>query len=82
MCSNIYYKGLVAEVSKFLFGEGFAVGGGEQWRARRRAVGPSLHRWADAGTWRLCTCVLSGAGTWVGSEAGRPLPRAGVVIVA
>ncbi|KIZ06747.1 hypothetical protein MNEG_1212 [Monoraphidium neglectum] len=41
---NIYDKGLVAEVSKFLFGEGFAVGGGEQWRARRRAVGPSLHR--------------------------------------
>ncbi|GBF92856.1 cytochrome P450 chloroplastic [Raphidocelis subcapitata] len=41
---NIYDKGLVAEVAKFLFGEGFAVGGGEQWRARRRAVGPSLHR--------------------------------------
>jgi carotene epsilon-monooxygenase len=42
---NIYDKGLVAEVSQFLFGDGFAVGGGEQWRARRRAVGPSLHRW-------------------------------------
>eukprot|EP00878_Enallax_costatus_P024806 GHUV01026495.1.p1 GENE.GHUV01026495.1~~GHUV01026495.1.p1 ORF type:complete len:533 (+),score=153.01 GHUV01026495.1:330-1928(+) len=42
--NNIYDKGLVAEVSKFLFGEGFAVAGGEQWRARRRAVAPSLHR--------------------------------------
>jgi carotene epsilon-monooxygenase len=41
---NIYDKGLVAEVSKFLFGEGFAIAGGEQWRARRRAVSPSLHR--------------------------------------
>lgn len=41
---NIYEKGLVAEVAKFLFGEGFAIAGGEQWRARRRAVAPSLHR--------------------------------------
>ncbi|KAG2431593.1 hypothetical protein HYH02_013286 [Chlamydomonas schloesseri] len=41
---NIYDKGLVAEVSQFLFGKGFAVAGGEQWKARRRAVGPSLHR--------------------------------------
>lgn len=41
---NIYDKGLVAEVSQFLFGDGFAVAGGEHWRARRRAVGPSLHR--------------------------------------
>lgn len=40
----IYVKGLVAEVSKFLFGEGFAISGGEEWRLRRRAVGPSLHR--------------------------------------
>ncbi|KAK9827799.1 hypothetical protein WJX74_002626 [Apatococcus lobatus] len=40
----IYNKGLVAEVSKFLFGEGFAVAGGEQWRSRRKAVNPSLHR--------------------------------------
>jgi hypothetical protein len=39
-----YEKGLVAEVSKFLFGEGFAVAGGDQWRVRRRAVGPALHR--------------------------------------
>jgi hypothetical protein len=42
--NNIYDKGLVAEVSKFLFGEGFAVAGGDQWRVRRRAVSPSLHR--------------------------------------
>jgi carotene epsilon-monooxygenase len=41
---NIYDKGLVAEVSTFLFGDGFAITGGENWRARRRAVGPSLHR--------------------------------------
>lgn len=40
----IYNKGLVAEVSQFLFGEGFAVAGGEQWRVRRRAVSPALHR--------------------------------------
>lgn len=41
---NIYEKGLVSEVSKFLFGEGFAIAGGEQWRVRRKAVGPALHR--------------------------------------
>jgi len=41
---NIYEKGLVAEVSQFLFGDGFAITGGEQWRARRRAVSPSLHK--------------------------------------
>jgi carotene epsilon-monooxygenase len=40
----IYVKGLVAEVSEFLFGQGFAINGGEAWRLRRRAVGPSLHR--------------------------------------
>lgn len=39
-----YNKGLVAEVSKFLFGEGFAITGGDKWRVRRRAVGPALHR--------------------------------------
>jgi carotenoid epsilon hydroxylase len=40
----LYNKGLVAEVSEFLFGVGFAITGGEDWRVRRRAVGPSLHR--------------------------------------
>ena len=40
----IYGKGLVAEVSKFLFGDGFAVAEGSAWRARRKAVGPSLHK--------------------------------------
>ena len=34
----------MAEVSQFLFGEGFAITGGEQWRVRRKAVGPALHR--------------------------------------
>ena len=42
---NVYVKGLVAEVAEFLFGEGFAIAGGDLWRARRRAVGPSLHKW-------------------------------------
>ncbi|KAF8061059.1 CYP97C1 [Scenedesmus sp. PABB004] len=42
--SNAYDKGLVAEVSAFLFGTGFAISGGEAWRVRRRAVSPSLHR--------------------------------------
>ena len=41
---NIYGKGLVAEVSKFLFGDGFAVAEGPLWTSRRKAVGPSLHR--------------------------------------
>ncbi len=40
----LYDKGLVAEVSQFLFGDGFAVAGGDGWRVRRRAVAPSLHR--------------------------------------
>ncbi|CAL8471950.1 g11492 [Coccomyxa elongata] len=40
----IYVKGLVAEVSEFLFGDGFAISGGDNWRVRRRAVGPSLHK--------------------------------------
>jgi hypothetical protein len=32
------------QVSEFLFGDGFAISGGDNWRLRRRAVGPSLHR--------------------------------------
>ena len=40
----VYEKGLVAEVSSFLFGDGFAITGGDAWRVRRRAVGPSLHK--------------------------------------
>ncbi|OAP04408.1 LUT1 [Arabidopsis thaliana] len=39
-----YAKGLVAEVSEFLFGSGFAIAEGPLWTARRRAVVPSLHR--------------------------------------
>lgn len=40
----IYDKGLVAEVAQFLFGDGFAVSGGDQWRVRRKAVNPALHK--------------------------------------
>ena len=40
----IYDKGLVAEVSEFLFGDGFAISGGDAWRVRRRAVAPALHK--------------------------------------
>lgn len=40
----IYDKGLVAEVSQFLFGDGFAVSGGDQWRVRRKAVNPAFHK--------------------------------------
>lgn len=32
------------QVSEFLFGDGFAVAPGDQWRVRRRAVAPSLHK--------------------------------------
>ncbi|GAB2257704.1 hypothetical protein Droror1_Dr00013864 [Drosera rotundifolia] len=39
-----YGKGLVREVSEFLFGEGFAIAEGTLWMARRRAVVPSLHK--------------------------------------
>jgi hypothetical protein len=51
---NIYEKGLVAEVSQFLFGDGFAISGGEAWKARRRAVGPSLHRCVAVGLQLVC----------------------------
>ncbi|KAJ7976874.1 Cytochrome P450 [Quillaja saponaria] len=39
-----YAKGLVSEVSEFLFGSGFAIAEGSLWTARRRAVVPSLHK--------------------------------------
>ena len=35
---------LNTQVSKFLFGDGFAISGGDGWRVRRKAVGPALHR--------------------------------------
>ncbi|XP_057779281.1 carotene epsilon-monooxygenase, chloroplastic [Salvia miltiorrhiza] len=41
---TIYSKGLVAEVSEFLFGSGFAIAEGSLWTVRRRAVVPSLHK--------------------------------------
>ncbi|KAG6640457.1 hypothetical protein CIPAW_09G004700 [Carya illinoinensis] len=39
-----YGKGLVSEVSEFLFGSGFAIAESQLWTARRRAVVPSLHK--------------------------------------
>lgn len=39
-----YQKGLVSEISNFLFGDGFATAEGDLWKARRKAVGPSLHK--------------------------------------
>ncbi|XP_068645523.1 carotene epsilon-monooxygenase, chloroplastic isoform X2 [Aristolochia californica] len=41
---GIYAKGLVSEVSEFLFGSGFAIAEGQLWTVRRRAVVPSLHK--------------------------------------
>lgn len=45
--NNVYNKGLVAEVSRFLFGDGFAVSGGENWRLRRKAVNPAFHKYCQ-----------------------------------
>ncbi|EOY08025.1 Cytochrome P450 superfamily protein isoform 1 [Theobroma cacao] len=39
-----YAKGLVSEVSEFLFGSGLAIAEGSLWTVRRRAVVPSLHK--------------------------------------
>jgi hypothetical protein len=54
------------QVSTFLFGDGFAISGGDAWRVRRRAVSPSLHRWASYVVYMymhhfgaLCHVVLS-----------------------
>ncbi|KAJ3681916.1 hypothetical protein LUZ60_014489 [Juncus effusus] len=41
---SIYAKGLVSEVSEFLFGSGFATAEGSLWMVRRKAVIPSLHK--------------------------------------
>ncbi|XP_077226128.1 cytochrome P450 superfamily protein isoform X1 [Tasmannia lanceolata] len=41
---GMYAKGLVSEVSEFLFGSGFAIAEGPLWTVRRRAVVPSLHK--------------------------------------
>ncbi len=56
---NIYDKGLVAEVSKFLFGDGFAITCGDAWRARRKAVGPSLHRCVGHKEWMCVHCCAA-----------------------
>ena len=39
-----FQKGLVREVSEFLFGDGFAVAEGENWKQSRRRMLPSLHK--------------------------------------
>ena len=35
---------LHTQVAQFLFGDGFAISGGDAWRVRRRDVQPALHR--------------------------------------
>ena len=42
--SRVCHRVCAAQVSEFLFGDGFAISGGDDWRVRRRAVGPSLHK--------------------------------------
>ncbi|XP_002971637.2 protein LUTEIN DEFICIENT 5, chloroplastic [Selaginella moellendorffii] len=39
-----YSKGILAEILKFVMGTGLIPADGEIWRARRRAIVPSLHR--------------------------------------
>ncbi|KAK4755257.1 hypothetical protein SAY87_009014 [Trapa incisa] len=41
---GVYAKGLMSEVSEFIFGSGLAIAEGQLWTARRRAVVPSLHK--------------------------------------
>lgn len=41
---STYEKGLVREISQFLFGDGFAVADGKPWKVRRRAISPSFHK--------------------------------------
>ena len=43
-CSKGYKAGVAGQVSEFLFGDGFAITSGDNWRVRRKAVGPALHR--------------------------------------
>eukprot|EP00887_Chlorella_sp_A99_P003484 scaffold7.g3484.t1 len=72
----IYNKGLVAEVSQFLFGKGFAVAGGDEWRVRRRAVTPSLHKaYLEEMLDRVFgECALAAAAALEGpAAAGRPV---------
>ena len=40
----LFEKGLVREVSEFLFGDGFAVAEREKWKMRRKVMLPSLHK--------------------------------------
>lgn len=39
-----YQKGMVGELSKFMFGDGFVVADGEPWKIRRRAISPAFHK--------------------------------------
>ncbi|XWS59588.1 hypothetical protein CRYUN_Cryun08bG0135000 [Craigia yunnanensis] len=54
-----YAKGLVSEVSEFLFGSGFAIAEGSLWTVRRRAVVPSLHKkyLSVMVDWVFCQCA-------------------------
>ena len=42
---NVYAKGLVAEVSEFLFGSGFAIAEGELWTVSFIRAAPLHRRW-------------------------------------
>ena len=75
---TLYAKGLVRELSVFLFGVGFAVAEDEEWKVRRRAVQPGLHkRYISTMVDKVvCPCVVTTHGTaWYGSLA-LPLPLA------
>ena len=39
-----YSKGLLSEILEFVMGQGLIPADGEVWKARRRAIVPSLHR--------------------------------------
>lgn len=42
---SIFGKGLVAEVSEFLFGQGLVMTKGEKWKPRRKAIAPAFHKY-------------------------------------
>lgn len=71
---NVYGKGLVAEVSKFLFGDGFAIAEGQLWTARRKAVAPSLHKtYLDIMVNRVFVPSAVLLNEKLKSEAGKPV---------
>lgn len=70
----VYDKGLVAEVSTFLFGTGFAIAGGDLWRVRRRAVGPALHKgYLDAMLTRVFGPAAEALNQKLVESQGRPV---------